>query len=144
MRLDTDFFWTVRWIRADATGILAAALWAMTVTHGQWLWFLALFLVPDLSMLGYLFGSRVGARAYNTTHMYAWPLALLAIGFTSHESFMTTGALSWIAHVALDHAIGYGLKLPTSFEQTILGPIGRPRRDLEPAEALRNPRTSLR
>ena len=141
---DTDVFWTMRWIRVDAMGIFMAALWAMTVTHGQWLWFLALFLVPDLSMLGYLFGSRAGAVAYNTAHMYAWPLALLAIGLASHESFMSTGALSWIAHVALDHAVGYGLKLPTTFEQTVLGPIGRSRRVLEPAETLRNSPSSAR
>jgi hypothetical protein len=126
---DTDFFWTMRWIRADATGIFAAALWAVVVTHGHWSWFLALFLVPDLSMLGYLLGSRAGAVAYNTSHMYTWPLALLAIGLAGHESFITTGALSWVAHVALDHAVGYGLKLPTAFEQTVLGPIGRSRRD---------------
>jgi len=130
---DTDFFWTMRWIRTDAMAILAVALWAVAITHGRWWWFLALFLAPDLSMLAYLFGSRAGAVAYNTAHMYAWPLALLAIGVAGHESFMTTGALSWIAHVALDHALGYGLKLPTAFEQTVLGPIGRSRRDRKPS-----------
>jgi hypothetical protein len=132
---DTDVFWTMRWIRVDAMGIFMAALWAMTVTHGHWLWFLALFLAPDLSMLGYLFGSRAGAVAYNTVHMYAWPLALLAIGIARHEPLMTTGALSWIAHVAFDQVAGYGLKLPTTFDQTVLGPIGRARHDRQPASA---------
>src|SRR5262245_9912351 len=124
-----DFFWTVRWIRADAIAVFAAAVWAMTVTDGRWSWFLALFLVPDLSMLGYLFGSRVGAGAYNTVHMYGWPLALLATGLGGHRSLMTTAALSWIAHIALDQALGYGLKLSTAFENTVLGPIGRSRND---------------
>ena len=76
-------------------------------------------------MSGYLFGSRAGAAVYNTGHMYAWPLALLAIGLTGKSPLTTIAGLSWIAHIALDQVLGYGLKLPTMFEQTILGPIGR-------------------
>ena len=128
MLRDPDFFWTVRWIRADAIAILAAAVWAMTVTQSSWPWFFGLFLVPDLSLAGYRFGRRAGAVVYNTAHMFAWPLALLSIGLARHGSVMTTAALSWIAHVAFDHALGYGLKLPTAFEETALGPIGRLRR----------------
>ena len=125
---DADFLWTVRWVRADAIAILVAALWAVAITHGSWAWFFGLLLVPDVSMSGYLFGSRAGAVAYNTGHMLAWPLALLGIGLVSHGSFTTTAASSWIAHIAFDHALGYGLKLPTTFEHTALGPIGRSRR----------------
>jgi hypothetical protein len=40
-----------------------------------------------------------------------------------------TAGLSWIAHIALDQTLGYGLKLPKSFEHTVLGPIGRSRRE---------------
>jgi hypothetical protein len=126
---DADLFWTVRWIRADAIAIFIAAVWAMTLTHGRWWWFFALFLGPDLSISAYRFGSRVGAVVYNTTHMYAWPLALLAAGLANHRSLSTTAALSWIAHIALDQALGYGLKLPMNFEHTALGPIGRSRKD---------------
>ena len=126
---DADFFWATRWIRADAIAIFVAAVAAMTVTHGHWWWFLALFLGPDLSISAYWFGSRAGAVAYNTAHMYAWPLALLATGLANHGSLITTAALSWIAHIALDQALGYGLKLPTTFEHTALGPIGHSRRE---------------
>jgi hypothetical protein len=125
---DTDFFWTMRWVRVDAIAVLVASLWAMAVTHGSWAWFFGVLLLPDLSMAGYLFGSRAGAVMYNTVHMYAWPLALLAIGLTSHASIATTTGLSWIAHIAVDQVVGYGLKLPAMFEHTVLGPIGRARR----------------
>lgn len=126
---DTDFFWTMRWMRADAIAVFIASLAAMTLTHGNWWWFFSLLLVPDLSMTGYLLGKRAGAVAYNTAHMYALPLTLLAVGLANHASFWTTAALSWIAHVALDQVVGYGLKLPTGFEHTVLGPIGQSRRD---------------
>jgi hypothetical protein len=125
---DVDVHWIHRWVRADAVAIAASALWALTLTHGSWMWFFILFLVPDASMAGYLAGPRAGAILYNVAHMYACPLALLAIGVARHQSFTTTAALTWIAHVAFDHALGYGLKLPTSFEETALGPIGRLRR----------------
>jgi hypothetical protein len=100
----------------------------MTVTNSSWVWFFVLFLVPDVSMAGYVFGSRAGAVVYNTGHMYAWPLGLLVIGLAGHHSFTTTAALTWIAHIGFDHALGYGLKLRTAFEETALGPIGRSRR----------------
>src|SRR5262245_36767426 len=116
---DTDFQWTVRWNRADGIAILVAALLAVKVSQGSWGWFFALFLLPDLSMSGYLFGSRAGAVVYNTGHMFAWPLVLLGIGLATHGSLTTTAALSWIGHIGFDHALGYGLKLPTAFEHTV-------------------------
>jgi hypothetical protein len=91
-------------------------------------WFFALLLAPDLSMIDYVLGPRVGAATYNAGHLYAWPVGLLAGGLAYQAPLMTTAALSWIAHIALDTAAGYGLKLPTGFEHTILGPIGRARR----------------
>jgi hypothetical protein len=119
--------WISRWVRADAAALLVLTLWAVASTNSRWTWFLALFLVPDLSMIGYVFGSRVGATTYNAGHLYAWPVALLAVGLASHSSLATTAALSWIAHIAFDNVVGYGLKLPTGFEHTIYGPIGRER-----------------
>ena len=116
--------WISRWVRADAGAVLALTLWAVTSTHSSWMWFLALFLVPDLSMIGYVFGPRAGAVTYNAGHLYAWPVALLIAGLAFHTS-TTTVALSWIAHIAFDNVVGYGLKLPVGFEHTIYGQIGR-------------------
>ena len=65
--------WISRWIRADAAALLVLTLWAVTATHGSWMWFFVLFLLPDLSMVGYVFGPRVGAASYNVGHLCAWP-----------------------------------------------------------------------
>ena len=108
--------WTSRWIRADAAAILVLTLWAVSATNSSWIWFFALFLLPDLSMIGYAFGPRVGAVAYNVGHWYAWPVGLLAAGLACHASRAPTAALSWIAHIAFDNVLGYGLKLPTGFD----------------------------
>jgi len=119
--------WISRWVRADAGAVLALTLWAVTSTHSSWMWFLALFLVPDLSMIGYVFGPRVGATTYNAGHLYAWPVGLLAAGLAWQAPLATTAALSWIGHIALDNVVGYGLKLPIGFEHTIYGRLGRKR-----------------
>ena len=116
-----------RWIRADAAAVFIVALWAVAATHGSWMWFFALFLAPDLSMIGYVFGPRVGAITYNAGHLYAWPVALLAASLTYHAPLAATAALSWIAHIAFDNVVGYGLKLPVGFEHTVYGSIGRRR-----------------
>ena len=116
-----------RWVRADAAVLLVITLWVVTTTSSSWTWFWVLFLAPDLSMIGYVFGPRVGAVTYNAGHLYAWPAGLLAAGVAYHASFATTAALSWIAHIAFDNVVGYGLKLPISFEQTVYGPIGKAR-----------------
>ena len=34
-------------------------------------------------------------------------------------------AAIWTAHIAMDRALGYGLKLPTGFTDTHLGRIGK-------------------
>ena len=127
-----------RWVRGDAAALLLLTLWAVTSTHSSWIWFLALFLVPDLSMVGYVFGSRVGATTYNLGHLYAWPVGLLAAGLAWHAPLATTAALSWIAHIAFDNVVGYGLKLPTGFDQTMYGPIGRERARIAAGYRARN------
>jgi len=54
--------------------------------------FLLLFLLPGLSMLGYLAGLRVGAVAYNLAHVYAVPAALGGIAPTAWPVFCSEAA----------------------------------------------------
>src|SRR5262245_357306 len=89
-----------RWVRADAAALFVITLWVVTTTHSSWIWFWGLFLAPDLSMIGYVFGPRVGAVTYNAGRLYAWPAGVLAAGVAYHAPFATTVALSWIAHIA--------------------------------------------
>ncbi len=95
------------------------------VGGGSWLMFALLLLAPDLSMLGYLAGPRFGAFSYNLAHTLIVPLALGAVAWLAGNPLGQQLALIWIAHIALDRALGYGLKLPASFRDTHLGRIGR-------------------
>ena len=110
-------------------GAAAAASAAVIYHQGafSWIWFAVFFLAPDLSMLGYLKGPRFGALAYNAAHTYAVALPLALVGLFARQPGLLAAGLIWTAHIGLDRALGYGLKLPTGFRDTHLGPIGRAR-----------------
>ncbi|MDX8453036.1 DUF4260 domain-containing protein [Mesorhizobium sp. VK9D] len=122
---------TVRleWVTA---AIVAIAFYAMAGV--SWWLFALLILAPDLSMLGYLAGPRIGAIAYNALHILIAPLVLALAGKLLGNSTVIAVALIWIAHIAIDRALGYGLKLSTGFQDTHLGRIGR--RGAEPSGKL--------
>lgn len=84
-------------------------------------------LAPDLSMLGYLAGPRVGAATYNLVHNWALPVAMVILGIAIGEVWPLLAATAVASHVGWDRALGYGLKLPSGFRDTHLGRIGRDR-----------------
>jgi len=86
---------------------------------------LPLLLVPDLSAIGYLRCPRLGAFTYNVAHNWALGLAVLGVGLVTASAPIAIAGAVLIAHVGIDRALGYGLKLPTSFQDTHLGRIGR-------------------
>lgn len=94
---------------------------------GPWLWYVLLILAPDLFMLGYLAGPRFGADVYNLGHTWLLPGILTAVGIVGEASFALDVALIWFGHIGVDRLLGYGLKLPTGFQDTHLGRIGRNR-----------------
>ena len=87
-----------------------------------WL-FVALFLAPDLSFLGFALGRRVGAWCYNLLHTYSIPLVLLALSAWAPQ--LRPVALIWVSHIGWDRLLGYGLKYETGFGDTHLGRMGR-------------------
>jgi hypothetical protein len=88
--------------------------------HGSWLCFALLFLVPDISMFGYLAGKRIGAAAYNFAHTYTVPIVLLLVlSFLGQASYLCL-AVIWVAHIGFDRLLGYGLKYDTAFKDTHL------------------------
>jgi len=112
-------------LRLEGAFVLAAALAAYTQFGLGWGVFALWLLVPDLSLLGYLAGPRVGAALYNAAHSYIGPVALLVLGVLAAMPWAVAGALIWFTHLGLDRALGYGLKYASGFGLTHLGRIGR-------------------
>ena len=107
-------------LRMEEFALLACTVFLYRHLHNGWLLFAVLFLVPDLFMLGYLLGVRAGAALYNFGHNLFLPLALLAVSWTLHWHTASAVSLIWIAHIAFDRLLGYGLKYPTCFKDTHL------------------------
>ena len=105
-------------LRLEGGALLVASLVAFASLELSWVLFVALFLVPDLSMLGYLAGPRTGAAAYNAAHTLLVPAALAAVAVADHR--FVALALIWCAHIGFDRVLGYGLKYETAFRHTHL------------------------
>lgn len=98
---------------------IAALVLYFHLDHG-WLLLAALVLAPDLSMLGYAAGVRIGAVAYDLAHTTTAPLVLGVAGVLVDAALAVQLALIWLVHIGVDRAVGYGLKYPTRFEDTHL------------------------
>jgi hypothetical protein len=107
-------------LRAEGVALLALSVMLYWVNGESWLLFGVLLLAPDLSMLGYLAGPRVGAAIYNAFHAYGIPAVVGALGMILASPLMVAVALIWFAHIGMDRTVGYGLKYPSSFKDTHL------------------------
>ena len=117
---------TVRgWLRLEGAAAFIAALALYGWLGGPWLFVLPLLLLPDLSAVGYLRGPRLGAFTYNIVHNWAIGLAVLGVAVATGSVALGIAGAILVAHVGMDRAVGYGLKLSTSFHDTHLGRMGR-------------------
>src|SRR3954463_7685032 len=74
-----DRAWIRPWLRAEGLAVLGAGL-AGFLFLGLPLWaFLLLLIVPDVSMIGYVRGPRVGAIVYNVAHDLVTGVALTGL-----------------------------------------------------------------
>ena len=103
--------------------VLIAACAFYRELGASWGNFALLLLVPDVSMLGYALGKKVGAGVYNSAHTYPAPLLLWCLGYFGHyPAFLPLSAI-WVAHIGLDRLLGYGLKYGTDFKDTHLNRV---------------------
>ena len=113
-------------LRLEGLGLAAVSVALYAWADASWWLFSILILAPDLSMLGYLAGPRIGAAVYNAVHTLIGPMVLgLAALLLPETSGVLPVALIWAAHIGLDRALGYGLKYPAGFGFTHLGRISR-------------------
>ncbi len=110
-----------KWLlHVEGAAALLAAGMLYRQSQGGWLLFSLLFLVPDVFMLGYLFGQKMGAILYNLAHTYTLPLLWLAMVWLNGPLWCRWAGLIWIAHIGWDRLLGYGLKYENSFKETHL------------------------
>jgi hypothetical protein len=107
-------------LRLEGAAALGVSLLLYRQFGGGWGLLALCFLLPDVSMLGYLAGPRVGAAAYNAAHSYVGPVLLWLATRSISSSWAVFAVLIWVAHIGFDRALGYGLKYSSGFRVTHL------------------------
>jgi Domain of unknown function (DUF4260) len=111
---------------AAGAALLLAAIVFEAFTQDTGYWQIAVFaLAPDLALFfgagsglakGQLHPRAVGA--YNLMHRFWGPLVVFALAaFGLVGLGFLIGALAWAFHVALDRAVGYGLRTRDGFQR---------------------------
>jgi hypothetical protein len=110
-------------LRLEGVALLLGAALLYGRRGASWPLFGLFLLAPDPAMLGYLAGPRVGAALYDLVHALPLPSLLPAAGLLADAPWLVAAGLIWLAHIGMDRTVGYGLKFPTGFKDTHLGPV---------------------
>ncbi|WP_008826827.1 DUF4260 domain-containing protein [Haloplasma contractile] len=105
-------------IHIEGLVILILMLVLYNYINYNWWLFIVLLLVPDLSMLGYIINTRIGAVIYNMFHTYVFTVGLAIIAITINHELLLAVSIIFTAHIGMDRTLGYGLKYPSGFKDT--------------------------
>ncbi|MCM4155446.1 DUF4260 domain-containing protein [Gramella sp. AN32] len=111
-------------LKLEEFGLLLFGIWAFSNLDLSWGWYVGLFLVPDIGMLGYLLNKKYGAILYNIFHHRFIAVILFFIGYFIQNEFVMMAGIILFSHIAFDRMLGYGLKFEKGFKFTHLGEIG--------------------
>lgn len=112
-------------IALEEAALFALAAYLFSLLGHSWWWFFGLLLAPDVSMVGYLAGNRVGAWCYNLFHHTGVAVLVYLAGIYTGSDSIKVAGLILLAHSRMDRLLGYGLKYENGFKFTHLGNIGK-------------------
>ncbi|MFE3867495.1 DUF4260 domain-containing protein [Flavobacterium sp. LS2P90] len=112
-------------IKLEEFGLFVFGIYLFNQLDYAWWWFLVLILMPDLSMIGYVFGNKIGALSYNLFHHRGIAIILYLVGVYFHQNEIQLSGVILFTHSSMDRMFGYGLKYETGFKDTHLGVIGK-------------------
>lgn len=110
-------------LHVEGFAVFALSLYMYWSNEFSWVWFLLFILAPDLSMIGYFFNEKAGAKIYNLFHTYTLSLFLGFLGWQLSNPTIFAVGIIWTAHIGMDRMVGYGLKYPTSFKDNHLNRV---------------------
>jgi hypothetical protein len=118
-------------IKIEELFLLIGAIYYFSLTEFEWWWFLVLILLPDISMLGYLVSTKVGAFTYNLFHHRGIAILIWGIGLLIGSTWIELIGVICFAHIAMDRVLGYGLKFSDHFKHTHLGWLNSNNQNIE-------------
>jgi hypothetical protein len=106
-------------------GIISAGLAVADVVTGRstWLLLIVFAIAPDLALLAGagpgLQRGQIHPRAvpfYNAVHRLWAPAVMVGVSLLLAPAWLAAG-LAWIAHIAFDRSLGFGLRSPEGFQR---------------------------
>jgi len=108
-------------IKLEELAMFGLSIYLFSLTSYEWWWYLVWILVPDLSMIGYIINTKVGAIAYNIAHHKLLAIGILIIGWYITNPELELAGIILFGHSSMDRLFGYGLKYSDDFKHTHLG-----------------------
>ena len=112
-------------LKLEEAAMFALCVFILLSGDTAWWWYLILILGPDISMLGYLAGNKIGAACYNLFHHKGIAVAVIVCGFLLPNILVQVIGIVLFGHSSMDRMFGYGLKTGEGFKYTHLGIIGK-------------------
>ena len=110
-------------IKLEEAALFTLGIYFFNLLDFEWWWFPVLLLVPDFSMIGYVFGNKSGAWLYNLFHHRGIAVAVYLMGVYLNNEIIKLAGIILFSHVSMDRMFGYGLKYEGGFKFTHLGEI---------------------
>lgn len=104
-------------LKLEGLAILIFSLYFYQVLGGNWILFILLLLIPDVSIAGYLSGKKFGAISYNLVHNFFTGFAVVTLGFLLNQILIQQFGIIILAHVGMDRFFGFGLKYWDDFKK---------------------------
>ena len=112
-------------LKLEELAMFGLSIWALYFFNAEWWCYPLLVLAPDIGMIGYAGGNKIGAFMYNLFHHKGVAILLFVTGFLLHDMNIQTAGIILFGHSSMDRMLGYGLKLKEGFKFTNLGIIGK-------------------
>src|SRR5678815_4249852 len=81
-------------LKLEEFAMMGLSIYALTMFHAPWWWYLLLALGPDISMIAYLGGNRIGAITYNVFHHKGIAIVVFIAGLVfSNQLIQFTGII---------------------------------------------------
>ena len=96
-------------IEEAAMAVIAIFLIARMNLGFSWWVYALLFLSPDISFIGFIFGERKGNAVYNLFHFKAIAVILWISGIIMNMDFLALVGLMMFAHASFDRLVGFNL-----------------------------------
>lgn len=112
-------------IKLDEWAMFGFGFYLFSFLPFSWWWFFVFLLVPDIGMLGYILGNKIGAVTYNIFHHISLALVIYILGVYFSLPLLEGAGIIIFSHSALDRDLGYGLKYEKGFKFKHLGELGK-------------------